>query len=387
MLKGLKGYVIKPRREIKEFFTTVTIQQLAVGAINIFEPIYLYQQGVSVQGIVLFFIAVYVTYFFLMPFGGAFAKRFGYEHTLLIGTFFNIAYYLSLAVIPVAPVFLFVAPLMYCLQKTFWWPAYHADFARFSKQREVGREIGWLQSLYTAASAIGPVLGGLLVLYAHFSVLFIVGTVIMFASVLPLFSTPEKFIPQQLSWRQQMQFLFRRGNWRRLLGSLGFGEELIGMILWPIFIFTTLGSSFDVGVVVTIATVVTIAVTMIVGRLSDRPYKSRIIWASSLVQLFSWVVRPFVMTFGGVGAFASILASDTLSRTSKNALLVPWYGNVYRDAQRNHVMIEVVASELGLVLGKIIALAATLLLLQFTDSIPATFYLGIGFSVFYFFLR
>src|SRR3990172_1982017 len=185
MLKALRSFAITPRREIKEFFTTVTVQQLAVGAILIFEPIYLYQQGVSPTGIVLFNVAVYLPYFFLLPVGGKFAKRFGYEHTLFFATFFNIAYYLALAAIPLSRWFLFVAPLLLCLQKTFWWPAYHADFARFSMSRQTGRENGLAQTLYTISSALGPFLGGVILLFTNFTVLFIVVVALSLISVIP----------------------------------------------------------------------------------------------------------------------------------------------------------------------------------------------------------
>ncbi len=383
MLRALRSFAITPRREIKEFFTTVTVQQLAVGAIAIFEPIYLYQQGLSPTGIVLFNVAVYVPYFFLLPLGGKFAKRFGYEHTLFFSTFFNIAYYLALAAIPLNHAFLFVAPLLLCLQKTFWWPAFHADFARFSFKREAGREIGLLQTLYTISSALGPFIGGVILLFGNFTMLFIFVVALSLISVIPMFSTPERFIPSKLGWLEQMKYIFSRHYRYRLLGSIGFGEEFLAFTLWPLFIYLTLGNAFDVGVVVAIATTVTVVVTMLIGRLTDKTSRARLVDAAALALLLSWVVRPF----GFVHNFYGLLATDTAGRASKNALLVPWYAVVYEDAKKNHVMIEVVASEAALVLGKIACMGALLILFQFTDSLPISFALGAIFSVFYFFFR
>jgi MFS family permease len=372
---------LAPRREIKEFFMTVTLQQFGVSAINIFEPIYLYELGVSPMGIVLFFLGTYVPYFFILPFGGKFAKRFGYEHTLLVGTLFNIAYYLALAAIPLSPIFIFIAPPLLALQKTFWWPAYHANFARFSKQREVGREISMSQIIHSLTSALGPLLGGLALAFSGFTTLYIGVSVLLILSVIPLFTTPEKFVATNITWREQMRFAFSKAYRYRLLGAIGFGEEVIAMTLWPVFMFLVVGSALNLGIVVTIATGVTVIVTWLAGRLSDRAKDDSVSLAASLVNLVSWIVRPFVMSFGG------ILAIDTAARAGKNAFFVPAYSHVYSDARANHVMIEVVAFEIALVLGKVLALIAMLVVLQFTDSMPIVFSIGAVFSLFYFFFR
>jgi MFS family permease len=379
--KGWLNMGLAPRREIKEFFITVTLQQFGTSAINIFEPIYLYELGISSMGIVLFFLGTYLPYIFILPFGGKFAKRFGYEHTMLVGTLFNVAYYLALAAIPLSPIFLFIAPPLFALQKTFWWPAYHANFARFSKQREVGREIGVSQIINSLTSAIGPLLGGLALAFSGFTTLYIGVSVLLILSVVPLFTTPEKFVPTKISWGEQMRFVFRKAYRRRLLGALGFGEEVIAMTLWPVFMFLVVGSALNLGIVVTIATGVTVVVTWIASRMSDRAQDEPVSLAASLVNLVSWIVRPFIMSFGG------ILAVDTAARASKNAFFVPAYSRVYADARANHVMIEVVAFEIALVLGKILALVAMLIVLQFTDSLPIVFTLGAGFSLLYFIFR
>lgn len=383
MLKALRSFTITPRREIKEFFTTVTVQQLAVGAIAIFEPVYLYQQGLTLQQIVLFHLGVYVPYFFLLPIGGKFAKRYGYEHTLFFATFFNIAYYLALAAIPLNGAFLFAAPILLSLQKTFWWPAYHADFARFSVKREAGREIGILQTLYTISSAVGPFIGGVILLYSNFTVLFIFVVALSLISAIPMFSTPERFVPSKLGWLEQMKFIFRRTYRRRLVGSLGFGEEFVAFTLWPLFIYLTLGNSFDLGVVVAIATTITVIVTLLIGRLTDKTARKQLVNGAALVQLISWVFRPFWF----VHNFYGMVTLDTVGRAAKNALLVPWYAEVYDDAKKNHVMLEVVAAEAALVLGKILCMGALLVLFNYTDSLPMSFVVASVFSIFYFFFR
>ncbi len=373
--------MIVPRREIKEFFVTVTIQQLSIGAINLFEPIFLYQLNIGLKGILLYYLAVYVPYFIIIPFGGKFAKRFGYEHSLATATFVNSLYYICLALIPFVPGFLFVAPLLSAIQKTFWWPAYHANFARFSKEDERGREIGSLNALYTLASAIGPFLGGAILLVGNFTILYAVGVVLMILSVIPLFTTRESFKPSLISWREQMRFVFGRAYRRRLLGGIGYGEEMITQTIWPIYIFVLLGSALNLGAIIGFATILTIIVSIITGRVMDKKREGKINFWSALVLIFSWVLRPFV------GVASTIFLADTAARVSKFAMMIPAYSKIYQDGKKTHVMREVMAYEMSLIVGKVAIILALLVLFSFTSSLWLAFWLAVPFSVLYLFFK
>jgi len=381
MPKGLQSYAVKPRREIKEFFMTVTVQQIGFGLVSIFEPIYLYQLGYSFADIMLYVLAVYIPYFFLIPLGGNFAKRFGYEHTLAVGTFFNIAYIVALFALPSAPALIFIVPFLLTLQKTFWWPAYHANFARFGKKKEMGREVGLLQALYVASSGIGPLLGGVIVAFTGFNALFIIAIVVLAASIIPLFTTPEKFKARDLKWADQMRFFFSRNNWRMIVGSFGFGSDLIAYTLWPLFIYFILGNTAELGVVVAVSTTLTMIITVMAGRLSDKFGWRNVFTWSALLQSITWLLRPLGITFG------PITASNVVGTATTSVMYVPYYSGIYNQAKKNHVMATVVAAEMGLILGKILIAAVLFVLLQFTDSLQLTFLVGFAFSLFYLLLR
>lgn len=381
---GLRAYLIAPGRQIKEFYTSVAIQQLGYGLINIFEPVYLYTQGISIIGILCYYVATYVPYLLLIPFGGRFAKRFGYEHALAVGTFFNIAYFGALAAIPWVPEAVFAAPLMLCLQKTFYWPAYHANFARFSGRREVGREVGTMQVVTAVAGGLGPTLGGFVAQYAGFGLLFAIAVGVLILSVVPLFTTREVFVPTTITWGEQWRYLLRPKYRRRLIGSFGFGSEFVGVVMWPLFVYLVLGSTAQLGLVAGIATAAAAGASLVLGRVADssRELAARVFFWTHVVHAASWLVRPFVRTF------APVAATDAVGLAARTATYVPYYGAVYGDAKANkHVMIEVVAAEMALVIGKITTMVACLVVLHVTGSLPATFGVGFVASLFFFLFR
>jgi len=380
MLKGLQKYSISPRREIKEFLTTLTLHDLAQAAILLFEPIYLYEQGVSLTGIAWFFLAVYVVYFLLLPIGGRVAKSFGFEHTMALGILFAISYYLALVAVPASPIFLYIAPVLYALQKTFWWPAYHANFARYSRRKETGREIGATQVIANVTAAAGPLLGGLLVYYSNFTMLYVVAIGMMLVSAIPMLSTPEKFTPGTLGWVEQMRYIFNRRYLRRLITAIGFGEELVALVFWPLFIYVIVGNALNLGALIAAATGLTVVAATIAARWSDAKQRRSVLIAGAALNTLSWLGRPLLLMP------LSILGIDTVYRTSKSVLYVPMYSRIYDDAKANHVMIEVVAFEGVLVLGKILMLVALLILLPL-GGFTAAFVAGAIASLFYFLFK
>ena len=100
-------------RELKELFWSRAIMDFAVAAVALFEPIYLYTLGYSLQVILLFYIEVYIVYFILLPVGAKFANRFGYEHSMTLSTIFLVGYYLALYAIGSNPIFLVIPRIQY----------------------------------------------------------------------------------------------------------------------------------------------------------------------------------------------------------------------------------------------------------------------------------
>ncbi len=161
-LKSLLPHHIK--RQVKELFISTILVNLALAMVMIFEPIYLYRIGYSLQNIMFFYLITYVLYLFIMPLGGKFARKKGYEVGIFVGTLLFIAFYLSLFFIAQYPILFFIAPIISAIQKTFYWPAYHADFARFSDDREEGREISALTVANSIVYIIGPALAGFIII-------------------------------------------------------------------------------------------------------------------------------------------------------------------------------------------------------------------------------
>jgi MFS family permease len=388
MLHSIKSVLPhRMKRQVRELFMSSLIVSLALAMVMIFEPIYLYKIGYSLQNIMLFYLITYALYFVLMPLGGKFARRYGYEIGMLIGTFLYIGFYVSLFFIAYVPWLFYLAPALLAVQKTFYWTAYHANFARYSDDEEEGREIGAITVVTSLVYIIGPVLAGFIISQWGFGALFMVSSVIFLASNIPTLITKEKWKPRHTDYKKAYTNLFAKKNRKSFLAYLGFGEELIVLVVWPVFISLVISDILDIGLVVTVATLITTLLTLYIGKLSDKRNKRKILRLGSAFYAIAWFVRIFIFTKIG------IFFVDTMSRLGKNTIGVPLMAITYENAkslqkeERHSVMDVILFFEMSLVVGKITALVLIFVLTAFVaDEMTAfqlTFVLAGGMSLLY----
>ncbi|OGY89783.1 MAG: hypothetical protein A3B30_01110 [Candidatus Komeilibacteria bacterium RIFCSPLOWO2_01_FULL_52_15] len=339
------------RPEIRELYLSTLIANFGVAMVLLFEPIFLYTRGYSIQQIALFFIIVYVLYIVLMPIGGHVAKEFGYEHSIFISTFIFIAYYFALYNITNSPILFLVTPALYALQKAFYWPAYHADFARYANRLEDAREVGGLESMVLIVNVLAPFVAGSIVQFFGFGALFICVSIILVLSNLPLMVTRETFVPKSFPYGTAFRNLFSPERRLEFITYLGYGEELIALTIWPIFMSIVVGNFFNLGGIIAISAFITALFALYVGRRSDLRNKRLTLRVGSFIYSMTWLQRALVHSPLGV------LASDTLGRLGKELISVPLVSLTYEEAQRSSIMQTVIFFEMSLSVGKLIALA------------------------------
>lgn len=381
------------RRQARELFVSNMIINLALAMVQIFEPIYLYRMGYSVSNIAIFYFFVYILYFFIMPYGAKFANRYGYENGMFIGSCLYIFFYLSLFLIPSFPILFCVAMLIYAIQKSFYWPAFHADFAHNSTNTEEGREISSYSISSSLMFVLGPIIGGLIITYFGFSVLFIIVSLLFLISNLPMLITKEEFTKRDFKYSFILKDIFKKKNFKSLFSYIGYAEELIAMVFWPIFMSVIIISYEKIGILSGISTMIMLIATLYIGKICDKRDKKIILRLSSFFYAFTWIAKTFTRTIIPIFIF------DTASKTAKSGIDVSMRSIIYESAREgykgtkdendNSIMEAVVSFEAGLSIGKILAclflFAFSIIFVSFKDFFTASFVFAGILSLFYMF--
>lgn len=367
-----------PSRRLVELFYSVGLMDFASAAVTLFEPIYLFTLGYPLAKILLFYLLVYALYIPLLPLGGWIVSRYGPERSIAVSTLFLVGYYLALAGISANRDLFWVAPVLFTFQKMFYWPAYYTDFLRTSDRDGRGSELSGLWSISIFVYVLGPLLGGLVATTFSFPTLFMVVAVLILLSNIPLLRDPAPARAEPYHVRDVYRHYTNRTGFREMVANLGYGEELLSMTVWPVFLILVVGDLARLGGLVAIASLLTALVTLVAGKLSDRRGKSSLIQlGSSLTALFG-VLRSIVRTV------PAAFVVDTGNRIMKNFTYIPFTALWYERAAASPTPIaRLVFFEQSLALGKVLAAGIGIVLLVTVGNFTTLFVLGGAFALLY----
>ncbi|MFH0951598.1 MAG: MFS transporter [Patescibacteria group bacterium] len=368
-------------KQIEELYVSVAIMDFALAAMGFFAPIYLYNIGYPLWQIMLFYLSGYLLYFFLIPFGGQYVGRYGYEKSMMIASLALAGHYLLLFIIPSWPAAFWLAVLLFAVQKMFFWPAYHADFGKYSYRNDRGSQVSGLVALDQTVFIFGPLIGGIIIKFLGFPVLFGVAILLILLSNVPIFMTTEKIKQIRFAYKDSLAYLTDKKRRSQLVAYLGFGEEIVSWIVWPIFIFLIVKDYFSIGFIVAGASLITVLITLYVGKLFDRGQKNKMIGFSTILYSLSGLGRIFTGSSGGVFVF------DSMQKFFKNGLYVPILAGLYEKTKPGKdLLLQGIFYEQALSLGKIFVALLIMLIALFTDGYLAAFVIGAGVSLLYLFI-
>lgn len=359
-------FTSKLHTEVKELYAATAIADLALATMLIFEPVFLYEMlHFTISEVLLFFAAVYAWYVLLIPFGAKFATRFGFKHALIASVPFQLLYWAALYFSPQHPQLIWVATLLYGLEKTFYWPAFHAVVARFANQGQVAREFSFLTSIIQVAQIFGPFAGGIIAQVAGGQTLLVFAGIIYALSVIPLFAHKDTSPGRAYKFRDTLRLY--KTQWSKMLGYWGFGEELLALTIWPISIYLATEGYGATGAVVTIAAAASAVISLYLGKWTDSHPKRPLIRFGSFLTALSWFARPFFPTNQGV------LVSDTTARVAKNVVFIPVCTVTYERAESSSIVPYVVFFEQSLAIGKLLTALLAIALFYIFESYSALF--------------
>src|SRR3989344_5782218 len=332
----LPSYFTKSvREEIGELYAHSAIANMASSMMLLFEPIFLYAVlGFSVNQVLLFTAIVYAVYIVMIPLGGKAASQLGYKHAIALSVPFQLVYWMMLIVSQDNSGLAYLAAIFYGLSKTFYWPGFHSLMARYSEKEQVGREFGMVYSLISLTFIAGPFVAGFLSKRFGFTTTFIVAAIIYSLSLIPLFRVKEVFVPKIYEFKQTLE-LYKTLP-KKFVGYLGFGEELLVLNVWPIFIYIVLKDFEKAGGLATIASFLAAILALFVGRVTDQYSKRMLIKLGAFFTAIVWLMRTIATNFW------STFFVDALSRTSKEMAFIPISTVTYLRAKDSHVVPYVV---------------------------------------------
>lgn len=335
--------------KIEELYLNLSLRAFAVSMIAIFVPIYLLQLDYSLSSVLLFYMIVSLTHgVFVFP-SAIVSARFGFKHAIFLSTPFLILFYFLLYTLTIYQWPLWILGVVSGINGSLFWFGYHAYFSRFSDKKHRGEEISFARIFRLIAGISGPLVGGLLITFAGFKLLFVIVPILLIVSCIPLFLSKDTYASGRLSFSR----VFAGRKIRDYLAFIGYGIETgSGLIVWPIVIFFSVLHSFTaLGFITSLSLFFSFIATLIIGRYVDIR-KRLVLRISALLNAVIWIARMFVKTS------LHIVATDSLYGMTRIAIGISFDTLSYDKANKDGLLASIAMREITIQIGGVILFAS-----------------------------
>lgn len=248
----------------------------------------------------------------------------------------NLAVSLSLIFVLFADRYFWLIPLT-AIAASFdimlYWIPFHLFFIRTSSDHgHYGKQFGIRLFLTKIASALGPFIGGLIIISIGFPFLFILSVILMLSSAIPLvFSVEERKHGKHNAYQIFQRYISKKS----LFGiSTAFSviafEDVVFSIIWPLLLFSLTDSFAQLGIITTASVSISALFAIYIGKKIDKHGTKFIHKIGIIINSLLYLSRYFVSQIG----FA--ITIDITDKINGSLYGVPFNAKTYDIAKENH---------------------------------------------------
>ncbi len=339
--------------ELNLVYLSVALRSFALSLLGIFVPLYLFQdRGFSLEQTLGFYLFYSVILAVSTPPAAAFSARFGRKHAVLVSVPLYLLFLLCLYSLSYWQLSLLIPATFLGISIAFYWMGMHQVIYNASNQKHRGEAIGNQRAATLLAAILGPLLGGLVISFFGFSFLFILAALLLLASAGFLFFSRDGHVLYSFSLRS----IFLGGkHWRDTLFFTSQGTKVMAEgVIWPLFIFLSLGSYLSLGFLGTMLFAVGAVLSWIVGQSSDHSNKRTLIRWITPLESASWFLKSLAVTFPHI-------LGVTFLTALVEGIVGPPLGALVYDKAKSNPLSYFVHREIFVCLGRILLLTLVLL--------------------------
>ena len=282
-------------REVDALSLSLSIVTFADGLISIFVPVYFWSLGFSIAKILLFYLLhsiLYVAVSFLLL---TIVRRLSDKMMIFLSIPFLILYFVGLSMMRDNGAIFYLLPIASSLHAFFFTIGYNINFSNVVERSEIGKNVGTRAVLNSVMQFGAPLFGGLLIKFSGFSNTFLIGSIVLLVSVIPLFFFPNRNKSSRLTVKSLIPFFKDPELQPFNISGVGYATEvIISKTIWPLFIFIAVGNIGEFGGIISLGLIVTALITYLVGFLSDYGRRRNVITVTTTGNALLWLIRPFI---------------------------------------------------------------------------------------------
>jgi len=312
-------------KEIDALYVAVALISVAEGVISVFVPVYLFQMGMPLWKILLFFFLRTSYYVPLLAFSIPLLRRMSDKFIIFLSIPCMIGYFVGLGALASHSWLFYALPALGALSMMFFYVGYHLDFSSSADSKHMGEEIGMSMAIIKIAYFVSPFLGGVLITTFGFGKAFLISSFVLLLAVIPLLFFPKKKVSPRLKLKQVMRSVGKRRLRKFNLSLYGYAAEgAITIVLWPLFLFLAMENYEEFGAFMSAGLLAGAIATFIAGKIADRGDGKRMIDMSSAGSALVWAGRAFIR------GTSALIGSHIVGFIFRSAMISTWTREYYR---------------------------------------------------------
>lgn len=305
--------------ELNEIFLVMSLRSFVCAMVSIFVPIYLFLLGYSLRDILLLNLIMFIVEFAFEYPSALIRTELGPKHAIALSLPPLLAHFWLLATIQTYHWPLWFPAVCGGIALALYWQGYHYDFSKSKHKGQATRDVSRMYIILAILGAIAPFVGSSIATYFGFNVLYLIVILALGFVFIPLLKQSEKHTAKKLRINR-----IKVGSILQDMISYGGSgiDASIAIVIWPLFVFAIVKNYQSVGLITSLALVLTIAVTYMVGKKVTNGNRHAYIKASSYLDGIVYTLLVFVETFIQV---ASLNIVRSLASALRSAPFVSEY--------------------------------------------------------------
>lgn len=364
------------KENFNKILQMMSLNSFAMAFVAVFIPIYLLKLGYSFQMVMVWMI-IHHSFLLISVFISIYvSNRIGLVHSLHVRFILLLTYFsLLLFGLKDIPILFYIIPILTGAEAAFYWMPLNILFIRNTEKETMGKSMSKFFVIPKVLSMFSPIIGAFIADRFGFLTLFGFAMILLLFISIPVLSLQSEKTNFIFSW-EKVREIFKK-NKQYFIPEIIDNLAEDAMVLWTIFIYLTLASTLQVGIISTITSIAAVFFTITIGKLTDNWNKHKLLKIGAVFVSLVWFINFAVGEF-----FPNqwlFYAATIFATLSLKTFLVPYSSLMYNQARKDDAQF-IVLREIPTVLGRIILFLLAILL---HNQLPILFLL-IGVIFIYF---
>lgn len=301
---------------------SLSLQAFGFTMIKLFLPILLLTKGIPIEHVALYFVFWGAIQVPLHPIIVWLVHIIGVKHCLALSYIASTFSFFLLAISDTSVPMILGVLASSALGQSLYWDSRHMHSASVLPKKSTGKSVSAIFVLVLIATALGPLIGGVITQQFGFKTTLVVSSAIILVAVIPLLMSKDNYFVIKRKRRSKPT------PRRHLLANAamvfdgGSSESL-----WPLFIFLLIGSMSSLGMIISLGLILTILITTFVGRYTDKGYGKSFVLGASLGRSITHTLRVSVTTIFGA------IVVNVIGEIASSFKVTPYTSYYYKHAR------------------------------------------------------